>query len=115
MQTVPAPADEYIANPEVAPGPPVQKMPPHDGYTVDVYKIWYDKDGNETDRKRIYSDTYKPLSAKYEYNPTTPPNLTSPAPGTGSTTPTPTPTVTLPPSESPSPSESTPPPSEPTE
>jgi vancomycin resistance protein YoaR len=105
VQTVPAPADEYIANPETPPGPPVLKMAPHEGYTVDVYKIWYNKDGKETDRKRIYSDTYKPLSAKYEYNPTTPPAPT-PAPGTGTaTTPTPTPTVmpteTAPPSESP--------------
>jgi len=104
VTTVPAPADEYIANPEVPAGPAVQKMPPHDGYTVDVYKIWYDQDGNETDRKRIYSDTYKPLSAKFEYNPTTPPNLTSPTSGTGTATPTPTPTVS--PSDTASPSES---------
>lgn len=107
VTTVPAPADEYIANPETPPGLPVLKMAPHDGYTVDVYKIWYDQDGNETDRKRIYSDTYKPLSAKYEYNPTTPPAPT-PSPGAGTPaapTPTPTPTPTVSPTDAP-PSES---------
>ncbi len=92
VATTPAPADEYIANEEVAPGLPVLKMAPHDGYTVDVYKIWYDMDGEEYNRERIYSDTYKPLSAKYEYNPTTPPTVTAtPAP---TATPTPVPTVT---------------------
>ncbi len=98
MQTNPAPADEYTANPEVPVNQVVQVMPPHDGYVVDVYKIWYDEDGNEYDRKRIYTDTYKALSGKYEYNPTTPPAaVTSPSAAASTpaaATPTPAPTAT---------------------
>lgn len=79
VQTIPPTPDTYVADPAVAPNTTVQKIGAHTGYVVDVYKIWY-KDGKEYDRKRIYSDTYKPSGAIIAYNPATPPiQVTNPS------------------------------------
>lgn len=76
IETIPAPADEYIANSEVEEGVLKPLGSAREGNIVEVYKIWYDKQTKEeTDRKRIYTDTYKAIPAKYEYNPNTPPEM----------------------------------------
>ncbi len=114
VQTTPPTPDTYVADATVAPNTTVQRVGAHTGYVVDIYKIWYDKDGNEYDRKRIYTDTYKPSGAIIAYNPATPPvQVTSPSaapidPNASATpvpetpTPTPSPTESTAPTESPS-------------
>lgn len=98
VQTLPPTADTYVADPLVPVNTTVQKMAPHTGYVVEVYKIWYDKDGKEYDRKRIYTDTYKPSGAIIAYNPTTPPiQVTNP------TVPVTDPNATVPPAATPAP------------
>ncbi len=107
VQTIPPTPDTYVADETVAPNTTVQKMAPHTGYVVEVYKIWYDKEGKEYDRKRIYTDTYKPSGAVIAYNPATPPiQVTNPSAVPADPN---TPAVTPPPAE-PTPPESSPPP-----
>ena len=96
VQTIPPTPDTYVADPAVPVNTTVQKMAPHTGYVVEVYKIWYDKEGKEYDRKRIYTDTYKPSGAIIAYNPTTPPiQVTNP------TVPVTDPNASVPPAETP--------------
>lgn len=74
IETIPAPETVYVADSSVPEGTTVEEGSKRDGYVVEVYKVWYDKETEkETDRARIYTDTYKPIGLKVKYNPLTPP------------------------------------------
>lgn len=70
IETLEPGEDIYRTNSEVPEGKLEKVASARSGYVVEVYKIWYDKEtGEETDRKRIYTDTYNAKGAIYEYNP----------------------------------------------
>jgi len=75
----------------------------HTGHTCDVYKVYYDQNGNETKRVKLYTDVYPPITAK---------KYISAADAVPSSTPTAKPTETVKPTPTPAP---TPEPQVPTE
>ena len=104
IETLPAIETQYVADSTVPENETVEEGSSRDGYKVEVYKVWYDKEtGEETDRKRIYTDTYKAMGMTVKYNPNTPPAAIATPTPEPTATPTPAPTATPAPTVTPTP------------
>lgn len=83
----------YVADKSVERGT-TEKAKARKGIKCTTYKVYYDADGKEFDRVKLFSDYYPEIQAKVYYNP---------ADGDPSATPTPTPTATPTPTPTPAP------------
>ncbi len=110
INTVKAGANEYVEDKTMEAGKKETIRAAHDGYTARIYKVWFDKDGNEIKRDEYYTTTYKPYGTRIkvgvlkadgtyatinkETGDLTDPTATpTPTPGGGETTVTVTPTT----------------------
>ena len=59
INTVKYGANEYVEDKTMEAGKKETIRAGHDGYTARIYKVWFDKDGNEIKREEYYTTTYK--------------------------------------------------------
>ena len=59
LSTVAAGAPEYVEDRELPAGQRKSIRAAHNGYTVRIYQVWYDKDGNEIDRVEYGTTSYR--------------------------------------------------------
>lgn len=107
INTVKYGANEYVEDKTMEAGKKETIRAGHDGYTARIYKVWFDKDGNEIKREEYYTTTYKAWGPRVkvgvlkadgtyatinkETGELTDPTATpTPTPGGGTTTATPT-------------------------
>ena len=59
LSTVAAGSPEYVEDKELPAGQRKSLRAAHNGYTVRIYQVWYDKDGNEIDRIDYGTTSYR--------------------------------------------------------
>ena len=108
VSTVSPGANEYVEDRELPVGQTKTVRAAHTGMTVKVYKVWYDKDGNEIDRYEYQTTTYRAYGTRIAVGTLNPDGTYATFDKTTGEITSPIMTLTPTPSPSPTPAQATP-------